>query len=52
MRDRLVLPEGGQAADLMALHRYDALTKEIALSQDLIRQFDTIFGQHPGLRPA
>jgi len=26
--------------------------KIIALSQDLIRQFDTIFGLHPGFRPA
>jgi len=26
--------------------------KLIALSQDLIQQFDTIFGQHPGFRPA
>jgi catalase len=26
--------------------------KLIALSQDLIRQFDAIFGQHPGFRPA
>jgi catalase len=26
--------------------------KLIALSQDLLQQFDTIFGQHPGFRPA
>jgi catalase len=26
--------------------------KIIALAQDLIQQFDTIFGQHPGFRPA
>jgi catalase len=26
--------------------------KLIALSQDIIQQFDTIFGQHPGFRPA
>ena len=26
--------------------------KLLALSQDLIQQFDTIFGQHPGFRPA
>ena len=26
--------------------------KLIALSKDLIQQFDTIFGQHPGFRPA
>jgi catalase len=26
--------------------------KLLALSQDLINQFDTIFGQHPGFRPA
>jgi catalase len=26
--------------------------KLIALSQDLLKQFDTIFGEHPGFRPA
>src|ERR1700733_15363769 len=26
--------------------------KLIALSQDIIQQFDTIFGPHPGFRPA
>src|SRR5260370_41680024 len=26
--------------------------KLISLSQDLIQQFDTIFGMHPGFRPA
>ena len=26
--------------------------KIIALAQDLIQQFDTIFGLHPGFRPA
>ena len=26
--------------------------KLIALSQDLLQQFDTIFGLHPGFRPA
>ena len=26
--------------------------KLIALSQDLLKQFDTIFGLHPGFRPA
>jgi catalase len=25
--------------------------KILALSQDLIHQFDTLFGQHPGFRP-
>ena len=26
--------------------------KLIALSQDILKQFDTIFGLHPGFRPA
>src|ERR1700730_13457853 len=33
----------------MPLHKDDKL---IALSQDLLQQFDTIFGLHPGFRPA